>query len=110
MAFSMQSVIDLARGDLNDANKIRYPDADLLKHANDGVAKAFALRSDLRFGSYATAYTDLAVGDDFPLGIEYRDAVAAFIVARAQEADDEFVTQGKAELGLKQFMSGLGVG
>lgn len=115
---TMQEVCNLARIDLNDAvtdsagNAVtpRYPDADLLKFANDGIARAYAMRSDLNFGNYATTYSDLALTDPFPLGNEYRSAIAAYIVARNESGDDEFVLQQRADKSMQDFMRNLGIG
>ena len=109
MAYTVQSVLDLARGDLNDDDKIRYSDADLLKNFNDAVALAYSLRPDLRFGNYPTAYTDLAATADCPLAIEYRQALASYIVWGAQSSDDAFVLDERAQKSLREFRSGLGI-
>ena len=39
-----QQVMDGARGPLNDADKVRYPDAELLGHLNDGILALAQLR------------------------------------------------------------------
>lgn len=109
MAFSCQSVLDLARLDLNDDAKIRLADADLLKYLNDGIALTYVMRPDLRFNSYGTAYTDLTVNSDFPLDIQYRQALANYIISRANTGDDEFVNSGTVALTYKEFLSGLGL-
>lgn len=107
---TIQSVIDLARLDINDSDKVRYPDADLLRYANDGIAKALTMRPDLNYGNYSNAYADLALTADFPLPLEYRSAVATFITAMAQFGDDPFVVEQRAIQGLKMYLSGLGLG
>lgn len=109
MAYTMQSVLDLARHDLNDDAKVRYTDADMLKHANDGIAKAYVMRPDLRFGNYPTAYTDLAATADCPLPIEYRQALASYVVWGMQSTDDAFVLDQRAEKSRKEFFNGLGL-
>lgn len=107
---TIQSILDLARLDINDAGKVRYPDSDLLKYANDGIAKALTMRPDLNWGNYSNAYADLAVTADFPLPLEYRDAIAAFVTAKAQFGDDPFVIEQRAIQGLKMFIGGMGLG
>lgn len=115
---TMQEVCNLARTDLNDAttdsagNAVtpRYPDSDLLKFANDGIARAYAMRSDFNFGNYATPFTDLALTDPFPLSNEYRPAIAAYIVARNQSGDDEFVLQQRADKSMQDYIRNLGIG
>ena len=114
----MSDVIYLARLDLSDmttnsatqqAITPRYPDSDLLKFANDGIAKAYVIRPDLRFGSYGTAFADLATTSSFPLPTEYRSAIAAYIVARNQSGDDAFVIEQRAEMEMQLYLHELGV-
>ena len=113
-------VIDLARIDINDIATgtivPRYPTSDLLKFANDGIAKAVRLRPDLRFGNYGTGtstsqdFTDLTTASTFPLDLLYRPAIAAYIVQRNQSGDDSFAVQAKADMALVEYMKGLGIG
>lgn len=110
MSVSMQSLLDLARLDLNDDAKVRYPDSDLIKDANDAIAKALVLRSDLNYGSYGTAFVDLTTAADFPLPLEYRSGIVSYIIARAQSSDDEFVNNKRVEQGLAEFIRSLGMG
>ena len=117
---TMGDIVDQARIDINDLATgtivPRYPTSDLLKFANDGVAKAVRLRPDLRFGNYGTGtgtsqdYTDLTTGSTFPLDLLYRPAIAAYIVNRNQGGDDQFASQAKADAGLIEYMKGLGIG
>jgi len=110
MSVTIQSVLDLARFDLNDIDKSRNSDSDMLKFANDGIAKAYVMRPDLRFGNYATAYSDLAATDVFPLALEYRPGIANYIVLRCETADDAFANEQRAIQGLKLFMADFGMG
>ena len=111
---TMQDVMNLARLDLNDSSTstslYRYPDSDLLKFANDGIARALAIRSDLNFGNYNTQYTDLSVSDVFPLPVEYRPAITAYIVARNQSGDDSFVLEQRAQMEMALYLQELGMG
>lgn len=107
---TIQSVIDLARLDLNDAGKTRNTDADMIQFANDGIAKAYVIRPDLRYGSYGTAYADLTTASSFPLPLEYRPAIANYIVMRCETADDAFANEQRAIQGMKMFLNDLGVG
>lgn len=107
---TMQDIIDMARLDINDADKVRYEDVDLLKYANDAVAKTLVMRPDLNWGNYNTQYQSLALTADFPLNPEYRRPIEAYVVAMAETGDDEFVVEQRAMQGLKEFMGGLGLG
>ena len=101
---TMQEVLDLGRKDLNDDAKIRYLDADGIKYLNDGIARAFVLRPDLKFGSYGTPYTDLTTASAFPLPIEYRKALADYVTYRYFTSDDEFVSAGLVKQSGEAFL------
>jgi hypothetical protein len=118
---TLQDVVNIARYELNDplttitaagtsTNIPRQTDAQLLQFANDGIAKALVIRPDLYYGSWSTPYTDLQLTDIFPLPIEYRYAIASYMIARNQSADDEFVIEQRADKSMADFMKGLGVG
>lgn len=104
----MQSVVDLARLDLNDVDKIRNLDVDMLGYANDGISRAFAIRPDLKWGSFGTAYADLALTDAFPLAIEYRSAIADYVVASCEDHDDQFSLEARRVQAMKAFMNDMG--
>ena len=117
----MQDILDLSRFDLNDPLTIvtasgtsttvpRSTDDELLKFANDGIAKALVLRPDLYFGQWLTPYTDLTSTSTFPLPIEYRPAIVSYVVARQQSGDDEFVIEQRADKSMTEFMKNLGAG
>ena len=44
MAFTYQSIVDLARMPLNDDDKVRYTDATLLIYANHGILQILKRR------------------------------------------------------------------
>ena len=110
MTVTVQSVLDLARLDLNDADKTRNTDANLLKFANDGLAKTVQLRPDLNYGNYTTAWADLTTASSFPLPLEYRPAIANYIVMRAEASDDAFANEQRAIQGLKMYLADFGMG
>lgn len=104
----MQSVMDLARLDINDAAKVRNPDANVIKFLNDGIAKVYVLRPDLNWGNYANAYVDLSTAANFPLPLEYRAALVDYIVLRCETSDDPFAVEQRAAQSLVLFMRDLG--
>ncbi len=104
----MQSVVDLARLDLNDAYKVRNTDLDMLSYANDGLARAYAIRPDMRWGAFGTAFMDLGLTDQFPLNLEYRKAIADFVVACCETHDDPFAIEQRQIQAMKIFMNDLG--
>jgi hypothetical protein len=99
----MQQVVDLARKDLNDADKVAYTDPDLLEHANAGIREAYQIRPDLRLGNYATPIANKAIGEDFPLSDDYKRAVADFVIGRASAVDADHVDSGRVPAYIKSF-------
>ena len=100
---TMQDVIDRGRIPLNDADKDRYSDPDLLAFANAGLERAYAIRPDLRFGSYAVATADLVAGATFPLPRKYLQTLADYVTFRAETKDDEHVVSQRAALFEQSF-------
>ena len=114
MAVTMLSVLNLARIDLNDAKgtdgSARTLDSKLIQFANDGIAKTVVMRPDLNFGKYTTAYADLTTASNFPLPLEYRPAIANYIVMRTEAGDDPFAVEQRALQSLKIYLNDLGLG
>ena len=104
MALTYQSVVDQARIPLNDADKVRYPDADLLSYANNGMLTLMKRRPDLFIGQFATLPTGQNVlTDAFSLGAEYVQTISDYVTARAEMGDDEHVDSGRAALYVQLF-------
>ena len=104
---TMQDLLDRARRPLKDAAKRRLADIDALRYANAAIRRAYVLRPDLKFGSFATAYSDLTYADTFPLPMDYFQAVANYITAAGEMEEDDaahaergasFMTQFEREL------------
>ena len=95
-----QSAVDLARIPLNDADKDRYPDDMLLAFANQGILQILKRRPDLFSGQLARlpdwADGERLPGDTFPLPAQYLQTVADYVTFRAEMADDEHVSSGRA--------------
>ena len=104
MAFTYQSVVDLARIPLNDTDKTRYSDADLLAYANHAMLQLLKNRPDLYIGSYASLPDGQKIlTDAFPLPVQYVQTVADYVTGRAEMSDDEHVDSGRAALFAKLF-------
>jgi hypothetical protein len=93
---TMQDILDDARRPLNDADKTRYPDVNLLAYANAGLRTLRLKRPDLFFGQYATPFTSTLVTDVLPIDDIYRPALADYVTARAESIDDEHVNSAGA--------------
>ena len=109
MTVTIQSVLDLARFDLNDADKTRNTDAAMVQFANDGIAKTYVIRPDLKYGNYEIPYVDLTTSSAFPFPLEYRGAIANYIVLRCETADDPFAIEQRAIQGLELYLRDLGM-
>jgi len=104
MAITYQTVLDVARLPLNDSDKARYRDADLMTYANHGILAMLKRRPDLFVGQFASLPNgERAPGDSFPLSAQYVQLLADYVTARAETADDEFVNSGRAALFMQLF-------
>jgi hypothetical protein len=104
MAFTYQSVVDLARTPLNDDDKARYPDATLLLYANHGILQILKRRPDLFVGQFGSLPAgDATLDDMFPLPAGYVQTLADYVTARAEMADDEHVNSGRAAAFVQLF-------
>jgi hypothetical protein len=58
---------------------------------------------------YAKAPAQFALGDTVPVTDPYRDALAHYIVFRAESKDDEHVVAGRAQTAMQVFMQSVGL-
>lgn len=106
MAFTYQSVVDLARIPLNDTDKVRYSDATLLAFVNHGMLTLTKRRPDLFIGQYANLPNgEKVLADAFPLPAGYVQTLADYVTARAESIDDESVNSGRAAAFMQLFGS-----
>lgn len=103
----MQAIIDRARVLLNDDAKRRYTDPQCLGSLNDALKTAKRHRPDLWFGQYGTPFTDLAIGDTFPLPPEYEPAAVKALVFWQDAREDEYSDEQRGAAFLKMFMGDL---
>ena len=103
MAFVMSEVVDKARFILNDADKARFTDTELLGFANDAILLLRNKRPDIFYGQFLTLSTTekLALGATFPLPNEYVPVMADYITAMSESRNDEAVLTQRTELFLK---------
>ena len=104
MPFTFQSVVDLARIPLNDADQARYPDSTLLLFLNQGILQVLKRRPDLFIGQFTRALDGQnGLADSFPLPPEYVQTLADYVTARAEMTDDEHVNSGRAAIFMQLF-------
>ncbi len=82
---------------LQDASRVRYPEADLLRYVTDGVRRMRAIRPDLFIGSLTQEVSAYTAGTD-PLLVpdRYIEPLALYAAGRAEIRDDEFAVDGRA--------------
>lgn len=100
---TLQNVIDSARVVLQDADKIRYTDAQLLEYANDGIVLGFKYRPDFRLGNYTVALGTYGASDQVPFPLQYQQLLKHYVVARSELRDDEYSQDGRAAVLLGLF-------
>ena len=106
MAFTYQSIVDLARIPLNDADEARYSDEQLLMFANHGMLAIAKQRPDLFIGQWNSMPNGEAlISDLFQLDPEYLQVVADYVTARAEMTDDEHADSGRATVFVNLFGS-----
>ena len=93
---TLQNVIDGARVVLQDADKVRYTDAQLLGYANDGIVLGFKYRPDFRLGNYTVALGTYASTDQVPFPVQYQHLLEYYVVSSAELRDDEYSQDGRA--------------
>jgi hypothetical protein len=104
---TFQQVIDRARIPLNDADKTRYPDADLLAYANDAILLLRQKRPDLFFGSWTLPVSEYLVGATLPVDDTFFPAICDYVTGRAEFRDDEDAMQQRAAAFLQLFGGNL---
>lgn len=94
---TFQSLIDLARDSLQDADKLRNPDAEMLRYANHAMRVLRRFRRDLYFGTalFTGAMSDFTIGQNWPLEDDYAPFLVDYLIARAESKNDEFADTGK---------------
>jgi hypothetical protein len=106
VAFTYQNIVDLARIPLNDKDKVRYTDDQLLSFANQGMMAFAKRRPDVFVGQYNNMPAgNYALTDLFPVDVSYVQQIADWVTARAEMSDDEFADSGRAGVFGNMFSS-----
>lgn len=106
MPYTYQEVIDLGRIPLNDVDKTRYSDVQLLLFANQGMLTLTKRRPDLFIGKFGSLPNgEATLTDPFPIETGYVQVLADYVVARAEMTDDEHANSGRAAAFVNLFGS-----
>lgn len=105
MSHDMQAVVDLARQPLEDDDKDRYTDPDLLSYARTGLLMIRTRRPDLFFGQYDSEpnISALTLTDLFPLADEYVQPTADYITGRVSTYDADHVVSERYKAFMELF-------
>lgn len=87
MARTVQQILDAARTPLNDADKGRFPDSELLGYYQDAVGLIRKSRPDLFIGRLIDE-PGSTLGDVSVVPYTHYQTVQDYITARAQMKDD----------------------
>jgi hypothetical protein len=112
MSFTFQNLADRARVPLNDSDKVRYPDSELLQYGVDAYLQLWRYRPDLFLASYSAvpSWSSLALGSTFPVGDDnLMPTIADYVTARAESKDDENILKERAQAFYALFRSGIGL-
>lgn len=111
MARTVQAVVDRVREILQDANGVRYPEAELRGYIVDAIVEARSVRPDLFVASYQTPLPDsLALADPLHLPDQFFTTVCYYVSGRAELRDDEWAVDGRAMTLLKTLTQKLTTG
>lgn len=105
MAYTMQQVIDIGRVPLNDAAKTRVSDATMLIYGRQAIHLLLSKRPDLFFGQFLALpnISALALGSNFPVDDIIAPAVADYMTARAESANDQSIVEERAAMFYQLF-------
>lgn len=104
---TFQQIIDSARVDLQDADKLRYTDAQLMEYANDGLQEAYRYRPDFRLGQFTATVPTYVAANNVPMPDRYQMLLKHYVVARSEIRDDEYSVDGRAAALMNRFMTEL---
>lgn len=110
MTIPAQAVIDRARIPLNDADKVRYSDIDLLAYLNAGIALIRSKRPEMFYGTpHLAAGTSpvVTLADIMPLPDTLALALADYVTGRAETVDDEHAVSGRVQMFLQLAVEGV---
>jgi hypothetical protein len=106
VAFTYQTIVDLARIPLNDSDKVRYSDAQLMMFANQAMLAMSKRRPDLFIGQFSSMPNgEAGLADSFPIDPSHSQQVADWITGRAEMTDDEHADSGRAAQYVNMFTS-----
>lgn len=106
MGASTISLLDRARLPLNDADKTRWPDTELLTYLNEAIGIVRKSRPDLFFATLLEEPVVALNTDDVPVPYTHRQVLVDYVSARAQMKDGDETGSKAAEL-LQLSIAGL---
>lgn len=107
---TVQEVVNKARLDLNDDDKVRHSDIVLASFVSDYVQQAILLRPDQFFRTFLQLPSaSLQLNDVFPMKDTYMRGCADYLIARAKMRGTEESNMAEASAYLSLSSKGSGV-
>ena len=105
MSYTIQQVVDIGRVPLNDAAKTRVTDATMLIYGKQAIHLLLSKRPDLFFGRFLALpdISALVLASAFPVDDIIAPAVADYMTARAESANDESIVEERASMFFQLF-------
>lgn len=96
----------MARIPLNDSDKTRYSDTQLMLFANQAMMAFAKRRPDAFIGQFSNLPDGTAaLTDSFPIDQGHAQQIADWITGRAEMTDDEHTDTGRAKVFVDMFSS-----
>lgn len=113
--FTLEYTLKMARVLLQDAEKERYSDAELLDSLNMAITEMQRIRPDIPalfqpIQGFPWTTTSLNQGNLLPVDGKYFSPLVSFVTGWAELRDDEFATDNRAVTLLTRFQSQLTMG
>lgn len=104
---TFDEIISSVRQIINDVDKIRWSDADLLEYSNEFVVESRTLRPDLFLGTYLQTIPVYEGGDDFPLNRRFETLCKDYVIHRAHSREEEYINDNRALAFDSKFRRGM---
>lgn len=95
---SVQALLDRARIPLNDDEKVRYTDDELLRYFIEAMQLVMRKRPDLFIGSWQFVPSAMIVTDHVPIHEMYWQVLADYVTGRAESVDADMSAESRAML------------
>jgi hypothetical protein len=106
---TVKQVVDTARLLLQDAEKERYKDDELVALVNMGLMDLRHKRPEAFIGLYHVETPTVALNDPFPVSDMYLGGMVKYVAGYAEVRDDDYTADGRATMLVSTAMKDWGV-